>query len=93
MSEDDLITLVDEEGNEKDYRILFTFHSDDYQRSYVLIVPNETADDEEVSVEAYAYTSEDDSEEIGTLEEIESDEEWDMVEEVLNTFLSDPDMQ
>lgn len=93
MPEEDIITLVDEEGNEKAYHILFTFHSDDYDRSYVLIVPEDESDEEEVSVEAYAYTSENESEEIGSLEEIESDEEWDMIEEVLNTFLSDPDMQ
>ncbi|MDO4670464.1 MAG: DUF1292 domain-containing protein [Aerococcus sp.] len=92
MNEENLITLIDEEGNETLYEILFTFHSEDYDRSYVLLVPQETNDDEEVMVEAYAYTETEDIDDFGELEEIESDEEWDMVEEVLNTYLDDEQM-
>lgn len=33
------ITLVDDQGNEELYEILFTFHSDDYDKSYVLLYP------------------------------------------------------
>lgn len=92
VNDENLITLIDEEGNETLYEILFTFHSDDYDRSYVLLVPEETHDDEEVLVEAYAYTETGDDDDLGELEEIDSDEEWDMVEEVLNTYLTDENM-
>ncbi|MDO4680273.1 MAG: DUF1292 domain-containing protein [Aerococcus sp.] len=92
VNDENLITLIDEEGNETLYEILFTFHSDDYNRSYVLLVPAETNDNEEVIVEAYAYTEQEDSDDFGELEEIESDEEWDMVEEVLGTYLADENL-
>ena len=37
-ADDRQITLVDENGNEELYEVLFTFDSEDYDRSYVLLV-------------------------------------------------------
>ncbi|MGX7092758.1 DUF1292 domain-containing protein [Hutsoniella sourekii] len=84
------LTLVDENNNETLYEVLFTFHSNDYDRNYVLLYPAGTADEENVELQAYAYVESEDGES-GDLEPIESDEEWDMVEEVLNTFIEDED--
>lgn len=82
------IILYDDEGNETLYEILFTFESDDYQKQYVILYPAGSFEDEEVELIAYSY--EEDSDEVsGKLFPIESDEEWDMVEEVLNTFLAE----
>ena len=37
--DENLITLVDEQGNETLYQELFNFHSDDYDKSYILLIP------------------------------------------------------
>ncbi|CCI85259.1 UPF0473 protein yrzB [Lactobacillus pasteurii DSM 23907 = CRBIP 24.76] len=84
------ITLVDENGNEELYEILFTFHSDDYDKSYVLLYPAAVGEDEEIEVQAFSYDADEDGEVISSdLHEITSDEEWDMVDGVLNTFFED----
>lgn len=84
----DYITLIDEDNNETLHEILFTFESEDFDRSYVLLFPAGTGEDEEVELKAFAYNEAEGGLE-GKLLPIESDEEWDMVEEVLNTFISD----
>lgn len=88
--EAEYITLVDDEGNETLYEILFTFESDEYQKKYVLLYPAGTIDEEDVELQAFSY-EEDEEGLSGNLIPIESDEEWDMVEEVLNTFLAEDD--
>jgi len=84
------ITIVDEEGNEHLCNILFTFESDDYGRSYVIYTPvgEEFDEDGDPVYHASSFIPAEDGED-GELFPIESDEEWAMVEEVLNTFLSD----
>ncbi|WP_125545862.1 DUF1292 domain-containing protein [Levilactobacillus lindianensis] len=92
MNEDqEQITLVDENGNEELYDVLFTFESDDFGKSYILIYPSGKSEDEEVDIQAYVLPPENDPANPtgGDLQLIESDEEWDMIESVLNTFLSD----
>lgn len=81
------ITLVDDDGNETLYNVLFTFDSEDFGKSYILLYPASAEADEEVDIQAYIFNPDD--EDGGDLAPIESDEEWDMVEEVLNTFLAD----
>lgn len=88
--QDRQITLVDEKGNEELYEILFTFHSDDYNKSYVLLYPAAVGEDEDIEVQAFSYDADDAGEVTSSdLHEITSDEEWNMVQGVLNTFLSD----
>lgn len=84
------ITILDEEGNESLYEILFTFDSEDFKKSYVLVYPAGTIEDEDVELQAYSFTESEEGS-AGALQPIETDEEWDMVEEVLNTFLDDED--
>ncbi|MCI7240278.1 DUF1292 domain-containing protein [Aerococcus suis] len=83
------ITIVDEEGNETLYDILFTFDSEDFDKSYVLVYPaGELSEEEPVEIEAFSYIEADNGYE-GELKPIETQEEWDMIEEVLNTFVSE----
>lgn len=84
------ITILDEEGNESLYEILFTFESEDFNKSYVLVYPAGTVEDEDVELQAFSYTETEEGN-AGALQPIETEEEWDMVEEVLNTFLADED--
>lgn len=88
--EDRQITLVDEKGNEELFEVLFTFYSDDYEKSYVLLYPAATQDEEDVEIQAFSFDADEAGDATtGDLHEIETEEEWDMVEGVLNTFLDD----
>ena len=82
------ITIVDENGNEALYEILFTFESEDYGKNYVILYPAGAIDDEDVELQAYSFTEGEDGQS-GELLPIEDEKEWDMVEEVLNTFLDE----
>ncbi|HLU23070.1 DUF1292 domain-containing protein [Lederbergia graminis] len=84
------ITVVDENGNEELYEILFTFDSEEFNKSYVLYYPVGADEDEneEIEIHASAYVQNEDGAE-GNLQPIETDEEWDMIEEMLNTFLDE----
>lgn len=92
---ENLITLVDDSGNEVQYEILFTFESDDYGKSYILLVPAESEPEEQVDVMAFSFDPKQEAAEDGDLDltEIDDDEEWQMVEDVLDTFLNDENMQ
>lgn len=85
---EEYITIVDENGNEELYQILFTFDSEDFGKSYVLLYPAGTSEDDEVEIQAYSF-KENEEGGAGDLLPIETDAEWDMVEEVLNTFLAE----
>ena len=79
MLDSNSLYVQDENGNEKRMIILFTFDSEDYGAQYVVFQDPEA--EEEVYVSRYN--------DHGELLPIESDEEWDMVEEVINTFNED----
>src|SRR5699024_3355099 len=88
-TEQEYITLVDEEGNEELYQILLTFESEECEKSYVLVHPISTEEqEEEVEIFAFSYTESDGGLE-GQLDDIETEEEWDMIEEVLGAFVEE----
>ena len=90
--EEQYITVSDDNGNETLYEVLFTFDSEDYGKSYILLIPAGSEPGDQVDVLAYYFDSEAEGKDVD-LNEIESDEEWDMVEGVLDTFLNDENMQ
>ncbi len=72
------IVVTDENGNERVLEVLFTFNCDETEKQYVLYYdPSE----EQPTVFASSY------DEQGGLYDIESPEEWDMIEEVFNGFM------
>mgnify|MGYP001427148371 CR=1 FL=1 len=82
---DNYITVVDEEGNEILCEVLFTFESEQFDKSYVLYYPAGATDDEEIEIFAASFQpGEGDA---GELQPVETEEEWDLIEEMLNTFL------
>lgn len=87
---DEYITLVDEEGNEELYQILLTFESEEFEKSYVLVHPTTADEEEEVEIFAFSYTEADGGLD-GQLGDIETDDEWDMIEEVLGAFVEEED--
>ncbi|MFC3883030.1 DUF1292 domain-containing protein [Bacillus songklensis] len=84
------ITVIDENGNEQLCEVLFTFDSEEFGKSYVLYYPigSEQEDDEEIEIHASSFTPGENGED-GELQPIESEEEWDLIEEMLNTFLDE----
>lgn len=84
---DNNITIVDENGNEQLCEVLFTFDSDKFNKSYVLYYPMSVEDEEEeMEIHASSFVPSEDNKD-GELSPIETEEEWDMIEEMLNTFL------
>lgn len=95
MLDENQLTVIDENGNELLCEILFTFDSDDYNKSYVVYYPagaeNEDEDEEgNVDLHVSAYIPGENNEG-GELLPVETDAEWDMIEEVINTFLAEED--
>lgn len=89
--EDKYITLIDEAGNESLYEILLTVDGqEEFGKNYVLVMPADAEEDEygEVEIQAYSYTQNEDGTE-GELQPIpeESDEEWDLIEEVFAEYI------
>lgn len=85
MENENTLVYIDEDGNEVLCEILFTFDSKEFGKSYVLFYPVGTEDDEEIEVLAASYVPGDEGS-VGELFDIETDEEWDMIEEVLDTY-------
>ncbi len=80
MDESKLV-VIDEEGHEIEMEIMFTFRDDRRNKSYVVYFdPN---NEEETTLFASIYDEE------GHLIPIESEEEWTMVEEVIESFMNE----
>ena len=89
----ELITLVDEQGNENLFEILLTIDGkEEFGKNYVLLVPVNAEEDEngEVEIQAYSFTENEDGTE-GELQPIpeDSEDEWNMIEEVFNSFMEE----
>lgn len=88
------ITLYDEEGNEALYEILMTIDGQEqFQKNYVLVYPAGVSEDEDVELYAYSFEEDEEVGNEGKLSPVETDEEWDMIEEVLQAFLLDSDSE
>lgn len=74
---DNTIVFEDEKGNEERFRVVLTFTHPQTNESYVVVEKEDATDD---TVYAYRYDEE------NNLYPIESDEEWALVEEVLDSF-------
>lgn len=89
----EVITLVDDQGNESLFEILLTIDGkEEFGKNYVLLVPVGAQEDDngEIEIQAYSYVENEDGTE-GDLQPIpeDSDVEWDMIEEVFNSFIDE----
>ncbi|MGY0694297.1 DUF1292 domain-containing protein [Virgibacillus sp. FSP13] len=91
LEEKERIIIPDENGEEHLFEVLFTFDVDQTNQSYIAVVPVEQKDDEEVEVYAFRYEEKGSDENDLSLFPIESEEEWEMVEEMLNTLADEED--
>lgn len=86
--DDNKLTYIDENGNEVLCEILFTFHSEEFEKDYVLFYPEGQEDEEgKINVMAASYQEKDGGE--GELFEVTTDEEWALIEEMLAAFEND----
>lgn len=90
LVEENQITIVDQDGNEHLCDIVFTFEHDQFgKKTYIVFSPVGELDEDGDRIYDAAIVQPDESDEGGTLAELESEEEWDMVQEVFATFLDD----
>jgi len=82
--EKEYLLVTDEEGNEIECEIIMTFTSEEFNKSYVVY---QIKDDESGEYYAASYNPDDGDE--GKLLEIEAEAEWDLIEEVLESFLEE----
>lgn len=76
METDNVMTIIDDEGNERNVEILLTFENEETGKQYVLF----SDPDDEDSVYAYTYTDD------GELNSID-DEDVEICEEVFQEYL------
>lgn len=81
ITDEKQITIRDEEGNEHLMEILFTYEHDERGKKYVFLYTKDNPEE----VIAMEYNDN------GELFEIESDEEYEEVEEVFNAFMEEQD--
>ena len=81
LMEDMSFTMDDENGNEVKYDVLCTFDSEETGKCYIVYTDNTT--DDEGYTRIYASRFEEEEEEI-KLTPIETDEEWEIVQSVLD---------
>ena len=73
----DTLFVTTDDGQEVEMKIRFTFDSEEYGKSYVLFYDPQ---DEEGTVYAMSYDEE------GNLFQVESEQEWEMIQEVFEGF-------
>ena len=76
-------TVTDQSGSTVEYEILFTFDSDETKKSYIVFADNTT--DEDGSIVTYAATYDKTGESL-ELQDIETDEEWNLIEHLLSNI-------
>jgi uncharacterized protein YrzB (UPF0473 family) len=84
-SDDPYFYIADEEGNEEKFEVLYEFDIEETGYHYLLLIPADQEEEEEIDVYPikYKFTDTDPH-----FEMIEEEEEWKMIEEVLDTLES-----
>ena len=89
LKENQLI-FTDDKGDEVLCDIIFTYHSEEYNKDYVFFTPVGASDDDDnIQVSCASYIPQEDG--IGELNEVTSDEEWEMLSEVFNAYVNEDD--
>ena len=80
MSNKGKITLVNSEGKEVEFDVLFTFDAEDTNKSYIVYTDNSIDEKGNIRVFASTYNKDDERPE---LKEIETQQEWDVISDIL----------
>ncbi len=76
-------TMINEDGIEVKYDVLFTFDNEENNKSYIAYTDNTFDDEGNISVYASIYNP--NSEDM-QLSDIETEQEWKVIETILNTI-------
>ncbi len=76
-------SMIDENGKEVVYDVLFTFESDETKKNYIVYTDNTKDSSGNIEVYASIYDPEDPQ---SKLEAITTDKEWKVIETILNTL-------
>ena len=81
--ENNKFVMIDENGQEREYDVLFTFESEETHKNYIVYTDN--TKDAEGNVEVYASIY-DPNDPNSKLEAIETEKEWKVIETILETL-------
>ena len=76
-------SMLDENGNEIVYDVLFTFESEETGKNYIVYTDNKK--DESGNIEVYASTYDPENPQ-SKLEAIQTEKEWKVIETILDTL-------
>lgn len=76
-------TIMNDEGVEKTYDVLFTFDNDETKKSYVIYTDNTVDSNGNVEVYASIYDPKDPH---SKLDEIKTEKEWKIIETILSSI-------
>ncbi len=83
------IIIVDEQGRERVCEILFTYQHPETEKNYVVLYPVDELDSDEEEMDLFAYSFIENENGDGELFTLETDEEYDMINEVIDQFYED----
>ena len=83
MNKENTFKVIDREGKEIEFEILFTFESDETKKNYMVYTDN--TKDEEGNTKVYASVFKPDAEPLELLP-VETEREWKIIETILNTL-------
>lgn len=86
MDTDNTFTIIGEDGKEQVCQILFTYHDGNNNKDYIAYMDNSLDDQGNTRVFASTYNPNEDN---PNLIPIETDEEWKMIESILESLSSD----
>ena len=74
-------TLINEDGSETRAEVLFTYFSEEFNKNYVVFIP----EDSPAEVAAASYVEDGDH---GSLEQITTEEEWELIADLLEQYVA-----
>lgn len=89
LQESERIIIPGEDGEEHLFDVLFKFDIDATGKTYIVVIPADIAEEDLEEVEVFAFRYEENVEKLENEDDfnlfpIETDEEWDMVEEMID---------
>lgn len=83
MDKENKFKVIDKDGKEIEFEVLFTFESDETKKNYMVYTDNSTDDDGNVRVYASVFKPEAESLE---LLPVETEREWKIIETILDSI-------
>ena len=81
-----IFSMIDENGEEKIYDVLFTFKNDETGKCYIVYTDGSRDESGNIQVFASVYDPDDPT---GKLEAITTDKEWEVIESILTSLQED----